>query len=111
MILRALRPPATATAALSLCAALTLWASPGWGQEPPPCMDWKQLTDFLEKEHGEVAVGVGIDISGTRMLEVYASPSGSFTVLVTIAGGPACLVASGQGWQTIQPKKKQGPEL
>lgn len=110
MILRALRPPATATAALSLCAALTLWASPGWGQAPS-CADWKEITEHLEKEYGEVAVGAGIDISGTRMLEVYASPSGSFTVLVTIAGGDTCLVASGQGWQTLQPKKKQGPEL
>lgn len=41
------------------------------------------------------------------MLEVYASPAGTFTVIVTMAGGPACIVATGEGWQPAPQKKPE----
>jgi hypothetical protein len=73
----------------------------------PPCGDWKEITDHLEKEFGEVPVGAGVDSSGRMMLEVYASPTGSWTVIVTVAGGNSCIRATGEGWQTIAPKAKE----
>jgi hypothetical protein len=108
MILSRVRPPAGRYTALLGLAILAISASaPGHSQGMPPCGDWKQITDHLEKEFGEVPVGAGLDSSGTRMLEVYASPEGGFTVLVTTAGGPSCIVATGQGWKTIAPKAKE----
>jgi hypothetical protein len=110
MILASVRPPAGLLQASIACAlGLTMASAPGHSQQPPPCGDWKQITEHLEKEFGEVLVGAGIDGSGSRMLEVYASPEWSFTVLVTIAGGPSCLAATGKGWQSMPGKPKGQP--
>jgi hypothetical protein len=34
------------------------------------------------------------------LLEVLASPSGTWTIIVTIPNGPTCLVSSGEGWRS-----------
>ncbi len=103
-------PPACRVTAIAALTLLSLAASaPGHSQQNPDCGDWSQITEHLEREYGEVLVGAGLDSSGSRMLEVYASPTGSFTVLVTIAGGPSCLVATGRGWKTIEGKPKGRP--
>jgi hypothetical protein len=108
MILRALRSPAyRRTSALLGFTILLGCASGAQAQMPPPCGDWKEITDHLEKEFGEVPVGAGVDSSGRMMLEVYASPTGSWTVIVTVAGGNSCIRATGEGWQTIAPKAKE----
>ena len=33
------------------------------------------------------------------LLEVLTSPAGSWTIIVTVPGGPTCLVSSGEGWR------------
>lgn len=74
------------------------------------CADWREFTEHLEKNYGEVVVGVGLVGGGRTMLEVYASESGSFTVLATTAGGPTCMVATGEGWQSIKPRPPKPEE-
>lgn len=112
MILSRVRSPAgraSALAALTIIGALA--SAPGHTQGmPEPCGDWAELTRHLEEGFGEVLVGAGVDNSGRLMLEVYASESGTWTVVVTVAGGPSCIKAAGQGWQTHSPRKPKAPE-
>jgi hypothetical protein len=103
-------PPAyRRTSALIACALGLTVASGAGAQSMDACGDWKQITEHLEKEYGEVIVGLGLDNSGRMILEVYASPSGTWTVLVTVAGGPSCIRATGQGWQSAAPQKPGRP--
>lgn len=45
---------------------------------------------------GETPVQMGV--SGRVLVEVWASPAGSFTVIFTLPGGPACVVLTGESW-------------
>lgn len=42
----------------------------------------------------------------SNLLEVYASASGSWTILITQPQGAACIVAAGQSWEEL-PVQKQ----
>ena len=52
----------------------------------------------LEQQFGEYRRIQAVTTAGALM-EIFVSDSGSWTILVTLPGGPACLVAAGQGWQ------------
>ena len=55
------------------------------------------LQGFGERRRVEAVTATG------ALLEVFVSDSGNWTILVTVPGGPSCLVASGEGWQTLLP--------
>lgn len=52
----------------------------------------------LQKRYSEQRGAAGITQSG-GLLEVTVAPSGSWTILLTLPGEPACVVAAGQDWQ------------
>ncbi len=70
------------------------------------CMERKGFLRYLEKEYNEVVKYVAIAGRGA-LAEWTVAPSGSWTMLVTAPNGPACSVASGQGWQ--EKKRVAGP--
>jgi hypothetical protein len=37
------------------------------------------------------------------MVELWVSPAGSWTFVVTSANGKTCMVASGHGWEAVDP--------
>ncbi|MCF8511158.1 MAG: hypothetical protein K9G43_06910 [Rhodobacteraceae bacterium] len=54
-------------------------------------------TGFDETRH---AAGLTGGTSGSaQVVEVFASKSGSWTIIVTLPDGISCLVASGEAWQ------------
>jgi len=55
----------------------------------------------LDQQFGEHRSIEAVTSAGALM-EIFVSGSGSWTVLVTLPGGPACLVASGTGWQPVR---------
>jgi hypothetical protein len=57
------------------------------------------LAHFQEAYH-EVPNVLGLTTDG-RLLEVVVAPTGTWTMLVTAPGGPACVVATGQDWQSL----------
>src|SRR5437588_12325563 len=63
-----------------------------------PCSERKQIVEFLGRAHGEFLVGRGIS-SGGRMVEIFASGVGSWSVIWSSPSGTSCLVASGEGWE------------
>src|SRR6266581_3595901 len=62
------------------------------------CSDRKQIVEFLRGGHAEYLVGRGLS-GGGRMVEVFVSGTGSWTVIWSSPNGTSCLVARGEGWE------------
>ena len=72
--------------------------------QPVNCDDYQRIVNHLEQKYRERTVAVGA-LSNGRLVQVMASPQGSFTLLIVGPDGIACLVLSGDGWQAVA---KQG---
>lgn len=57
----------------------------------------KLLSDF-----GERKVGYGVSGDGS-LIEVYAGPNGTFSVVKTMPGRISCIVDFGESWQMLDP--------
>ncbi len=73
------------------------------------CGERQAILDTLKDRYHEGRTAYGITADG-RLLEVFAGPSGSWTLLMTQPGGKSCLMSSGEGWRHIlEMKKPQDP--
>lgn len=89
-------------------AFLAISASQAGAQMAPPalipvlCGSHAAIVDGL-KGGGEVVVAMGVD-AANRLVEVFGGQSGSWTLVLTKAGGQSCIYTVGDGWQQIGPK-------
>jgi len=87
-------------------ALLLISSGAAWGQQY--CApDRKPVIDLLHNKYNEVPVVRGLANNNT-MLEVFASPEGSWTILVTRSDGVTCAMASGQNLEILPTRPKQG---
>lgn len=70
------------------------------------CGEHEIILKMLEQQFREKRTAFGVTADG-RLLEVFAGPSGSWTILVTHPSGPTCLATSGGGWQEIDNREKE----
>lgn len=90
--------PRFATTAL-VCSAL-LCATTASAQSRN-CADHALIVERLASGYGESRQSIGIGADNT-VVEVFASlETGTWTIVITRAGGPSCLVASGGAFQVI----------
>jgi len=74
------------------------------------CGPHEQLTERLQEKHGEAPVSLGLDAKG-RLVQVFTSEAGgTWTIVITRAEGPSCIVASGRHWQQLDPPP-DGPAI
>ena len=71
------------------------------GAQQPVCGDRDDIAAELLRQHGEKPVARGVLLDGAHVFEVFAAPSGSFTVVITGTAGIACIPAAGLGWETL----------
>lgn len=76
----------------------------------PQCAPREALLKSLKKNYNEAPSHRGVTRTGS-LLEVFVSPTGSWTILVTIPGGPTCLVSSGDGWHDIPLQMSEDPAV
>ncbi len=88
--------------ALSLgLAGLILLTHPAHAQTQPQCGPRAAVVKTLAEKYAETRRSIGISVNNTVM-EVYAAAdSGTWTITVTSPQGLTCLVASGQGYETV----------
>ena len=80
-------------------AALLGAASPAQVQGAQSCGKRADLISFLAGGFREAPVGIGLTEQGL-LLEIFASKDGeTWTLLMTMPNGVACVVASGEQWQ------------
>lgn len=72
----------------------------------PVCVERNELIDILGERFNETLRSFGLQADGL-VLELYASPEGSWTALLTRPDGVSCVVASGEAWSTM-PGPKAG---
>jgi hypothetical protein len=66
------------------------------------CGPADQMMEALRSGYGEVLVGEGYAAAG--IVQTYANAAtGSFTVVVILPSGMACLVAAGEDWHAVEP--------
>ncbi len=63
------------------------------------CGDHAVIMERLADRYGERRQGMGLS-GDTAVLEIFASDeTGTWSITITTAGGPTCLVAAGQAFQ------------
>lgn len=72
------------------------------------CGERQAILDTLKDRYHEGRTAYGVTADG-RLLEVFAGPSGSWTLLMTQPGGKSCLMSSGEGWRHILEMKSKDP--
>lgn len=66
----------------------------------PPCANRTQVIAHLNASFGERAIGSGL-ADGGFVFELFASRTGSWTVIASTPQGLSCFVASGQAWEPV----------
>jgi hypothetical protein len=82
-------------AAVSLAAALMSTVA-GAAQT---CASRSDFVTFLKDHFGEVEVDRGLSDRG-HLVEVFVSPAGTLTILLSRPDGLSCLVDAGEAWTT-----------
>ena len=85
----------------SLIAASTLLISAPSAHAAQLCAPRDTAVTHLDKQFEEKVSGRGLAANGKRMIELYVSESGSWTMLASDPRGHSCIVASGEDWQSI----------
>ena len=70
------------------------------------CLHHKEIVQQLSTKFKEKRRAFGL-INSRRMMEVYVSKAGTWTMVVTTANKISCVVATGESWE--QWKVKFGP--
>ncbi len=65
----------------------------------PACGERVKFTKHLAAKYKEEPRALGVTQTGKAVFEVYVSPDGSWTLLMTTAKGASCIMAAGHSWQ------------
>ena len=76
--------------------------------QAPRCVPRDTAVEQLTQHHGEQVTARGLTSSGQVMFELFATDSGSWTLVTTDARGRSCVVASGDSWMAV-PRIKGDP--
>ena len=97
---------------LILMAALSIVAlptSPASAQGIGRCGLRAGVVAGLERHYREAQTALGLTAKGS-LIELFVSPSGSWTIIQTSPQGMSCIMAAGSRWsQRAWPPKGSGP--
>jgi hypothetical protein len=83
-----------------IASVLTLAAGTAHAQQAP-CGNPVDIAERLAVEFGEAPAARGIDAGG-NLVVIYSNPeTGTWTVLLALSRGPACIVSTGTAWEPI----------
>ncbi|MGR3503050.1 hypothetical protein [Pseudaestuariivita sp.] len=86
---------------LILAAGLVIGAATASAQTRANCAPREAVVERLADRYGETRQSIGLG-SNNAVIEVFASDeTGTWTITVTSPNGIACLVASGQAYETL----------
>ena len=90
----------SAVCAVLIAMGAVLIGGPADAQEPR-CLPHEIAVEQLIQRFGEQVMGRGLASSGRAVLELFATETGSWTLLTTDVDGQTCVVASGESWTAI----------
>lgn len=78
----------------------------------PKCAPRDGLTRVLTDRYKETAIAMGVSTRGTAMFQIYASKSGTWSIVMIMTNGFACIMAAGHSWESLPaPPAPQGGPL
>ena len=80
--------------------AASIVASAARADDVPPCGPRSQLIQAMKQIYDERPHATGL-ISSRELFEVFVSPSGTWTILVTNPHGISCIAAAGENWERV----------
>jgi len=86
---------------LLIIALSALIAAPVTAYAGSQCGPHAGVVAVLAKKYGETVRSMGLTGQGT-MIEVFASDTGSWTIVQTAPMGTACIIASGGAFETVK---------
>ena len=97
----------TATVLAGVAMAHTATAQTA-GQQPA-CTKRGDVVDHLSKKYSEAPVAMGLANNG-GVIEVLSSKTGdSWTIIITMPNGTACMIAAGENWESLPVLSKVDP--
>ena len=84
----------------AVLAAVTLFSSAGVASAAAPCGSHDAVAKSLTTKFKEARRVMGV-VNAKAVMEIFMSPQGTWTVLVTDTTGTACIAASGDEWQEV----------
>ena len=84
----------------AILAAASLFSSEGVASPGAPCGSHEDLAKSLTTRFKEARRIMGV-VNAKSVMEIFMSPQGTWTVLVTDTAGTACIIATGQDWQEV----------
>jgi hypothetical protein len=75
-----------------------------------PCGPRDAVVEQLGQTFDEAPAGRGVMLEGA-MLELFVSPKGSWTVLITNPDKTSCLATAGEAWQGAEGEKGSSTQL
>lgn len=92
-------------------ASTALASSARAGAEGEACASRARVVEKLAERFGETLAGLGLH-RDDGVLEVYRSrATGTWTIVMTRPDGLSCLVAAGQRWEEVAPKRTRGSDV
>ena len=62
-----------------------------------------EISQLLSRQHNEQRTGLGVT-NGNAVMQLFTSPKGSWTLILTLPGGPSCIAGAGENWQGLRPE-------
>jgi hypothetical protein len=93
--------------ALAIGAFTSISAVPAQTPGQSECGPRNEVVKVLNAKYQESQRAVGL-INEKAMMEVYISPNGTWTMVVTNQAGMTCILAAGEAWDEM-PAKALGP--
>ena len=84
----------------AVLAAVTLFSTAGVASPFAPCGSHEVLAKSLTTRFKEARRIMGV-VNAKSVMEIFMSPQGTWTVVVTDTNGTACIIAAGQDWQEV----------
>jgi hypothetical protein len=91
------------TRSLSLVAALaaiSLAGIAGIAEAAPQCSSHDKIVDVLGSKFKETRRVMGV-VNSKAVMEIFMSPQGTWTMVITDTSGTSCITASGEEWQDV----------
>ncbi len=87
-------------AGLSLAFATTWTLAPAEAAAQTACSPRDNVVGLLAKKYGEAPVAIGVTNKGGLVEVLTTSDGNTWTIIVSMPNGTACMVAAGEGWRT-----------
>ncbi len=91
------------TCSLSLAAALaaiSLVSIAGKAEAAPQCGNHDKIVEVLGDKFKETRRVMGV-VNSKAVMEIFMSPQGTWTMMITDTSGLSCITASGEEWQDV----------